>query len=176
MLGGESDLVGGHMPTTTMAETLDVFSNHVLRRKQAEELLKSNGISPSTSAVSSLLDELSDEEGNIDMHALLQSEDDNVLQRTLTGELAVPDWKRFTTEVKAVFDDVKKNVHGGKNADYIPILATQDPDLFAVSITTVDGQQLNLGDCDVDFSLQSCVKPLLYGVVAQDNGLKRVRH
>lgn len=35
---------------------------------------------------------------------------------------------------------------GGKNADYIPALANVDPEKFAISICSVDGQKLNLGD------------------------------
>ena len=76
-----------------------------------------------------------------------------------------------------VFDDVKREVSGGACASYIPALASADPNLFAVSVCTVDGQQFSCGDTDATFSFQSCVKPLVYAVAVEDRGLSLVhRH
>ena len=44
----------------------------------------------------------------------------------------------------------------GKVADYIPQLAKLNPDVFGVSICTVDGQRYSIGDCTDPFTLQSC--------------------
>ena len=44
----------------------------------------------------------------------------------------------------------------GKVADYIPQLAKLNPDIFGVSICTVDGQRYSIGDCADPFTLQSC--------------------
>jgi len=52
-------------------------------------------------------------------------------------------------------------VRGGHPADYIPILAEADPEWFAVSVCTVDGQRFDLGDSELTYSIQSCVKPLV---------------
>ena len=44
-----------------------------------------------------------------------------------------------------------------------------------MSICTVDSQRLNIGDVDVRFSIQSCVKPLMYAAAVEANGLDEVR-
>ena len=83
----------------------------------------------------------------------------------------------FAGTVMRVFDDVKREVSGGACASYIPALASADPNLFAVSVCTVDGQQFSCGDTDATFSFQSCVKPLVYAVAVEDRGLSLVhRH
>jgi glutaminase len=43
----------------------------------------------------------------------------------------------------------------GKNASYIPELAKANPNHFAISIATIDGEVFSVGDADVPFSLQS---------------------
>jgi glutaminase len=88
----------------------------------------------------------------------------------------VPKWEEFTDRIESLYEAIKL-VKGGANATYIPILAEADPDWFGISVTTVDGQRFDIGDTDVDFSIQSCVKPLMYAVAIEDVGLERVhRH
>ena len=74
--------------------------------------------------------------------------------------------------METIFRDVQRHTHGEK-ASYIPILAEADPDAFAVSICTFDGQEFHVGDTDTTFSFQSCVKPLLYAVALEENGSKQ---
>ena len=42
--------------------------------------------------------------------------------------------------------------------DYIPQLSEVDTSLFAVSICTVDGQRMHLGDSDIYYTMQSTSK------------------
>lgn len=61
--------------------------------------------------------------------------------------------------------------------DYIPQLARVSPDKFAVSVVTVSGQQLHLGDVEDRFSLQSVSKPLNYLIAQSLHGDEKVhRH
>ena len=58
----------------------------------------------------------------------------------------------------------------GKNADYIPELASFDPELYSIAVVTVDGQHLSLGEADGDFPIESCSKPFLYALACEDLG------
>lgn len=98
---------------------------------------------------------------------------ESILSRAFHKTLAIPDWKSFTADVEAIFESCR-DVCGGKLADYIPELAEADPDKWGVSIMTVDGQVLQLGDVDIDFSVQSCGKPLLYSFCAESIGLDTI--
>jgi glutaminase len=63
-----------------------------------------------------------------------------------------------------------KGVSDGKNADYIPILATIPSELFGVAIATRDGKVYAAGDVDYRFSIQSVSKPFTAALVMQENG------
>jgi len=129
------------------------------------------------SASSSVLVELFHDVVAIDVNQLVEQHPENLLSKALTNHLAIPRWKRFTSEIKGIFRKIRKSVKGGTNAQYIPVLAEADPSKFAVSVCTVDGQMYSVGDYNWGFSIQSCVKPLLYAMALQENGLKRVhRH
>ena len=63
-----------------------------------------------------------------------------------------------------------KNDKSGKNADYIPYLASVPSDLFAVVIVTADGKVYSAGDIDYSFSIQSCSKVFTMCQVMQESG------
>ena len=107
----------------------------------------------------------------------VENKANNILLKALEGNLAVPKWEDFGDVVQSIYDDVKATVKSGANATYISVLADQDPEWFGVSVCTVDGQRLDIGDVDQGFSIQSCVKPLAYAVAVESNGLEEVhRH
>src|SRR5690606_17588991 len=58
--------------------------------------------------------------------------------------------------------------------DYIPELATADPDRFGIAIATLDGQVYGAGDIDVEFTIQSVSKPFTYALAIADHGLGAV--
>lgn len=49
----------------------------------------------------------------------------------------------------------------GRVADYIPALANVDPDRFAITVATRDGQTISRGDAEIPFSIQSISKVFL---------------
>lgn len=93
----------------------------------------------------------------------------HIVRQALLGEVAIPEFEDFCKEIKALFEEVQNN-RKGKAASYIPQLAEINPDYFAVSICTVDGQRFSLGDIGVDYTLQSTSKPLTYCMVLEELG------
>lgn len=63
-----------------------------------------------------------------------------------------------------------KDDNRGKNADYIPALAKVPNKLFGITIVTVDGKVINVGDVDYAFSMQSCSKVFTMCLVMQESG------
>jgi glutaminase len=78
--------------------------------------------------------------------------------------------KRVVDEAYARF----KNDQSGKNADYIPYLASVPSNLFAVVIATADGQIFSAGDIKYAFSIQSCSKVFTLCQVMQESGQEAV--
>ena len=60
--------------------------------------------------------------------------------------------------LEEVYEEVKPHFGEGKVADYIPALATVDPNQFAFSITLRDGKTFSVGDSKKHFSIQSISK------------------
>ncbi|CAM2064625.1 glutaminase [Sulfidibacter corallicola] len=65
-------------------------------------------------------------------------------------------------ELEAVFESCR-DIDGGAPADYIPELARVDPDRFAAAVCLTDGRVFSVGGARDAFTLQSMVKPFLYG-------------
>jgi glutaminase len=63
----------------------------------------------------------------------------------------------FESDLIKIYDSLK-GITGGKNADYIPALAKVDPKLYAISVFTVDGHKINIGDFKHEFAIESCSK------------------
>ena len=64
---------------------------------------------------------------------------------------------------------------GGKNADYIPYLASVPSDLFGLAIVTTDGEVFKSGDADFAFALESISKVFTLALVMEDIGAPAVR-
>jgi glutaminase len=78
--------------------------------------------------------------------------------------------ERLAKEAHAKF----KNDTGGKNADYIPALAMVNSNLFGLTIVTVDGQVISVGDVNTPFSMQSCSKVFTMCLVMQESGAETI--
>jgi glutaminase len=82
-------------------------------------------------------------------------------------------FSRLQDVTASIFAQVKKNVDG-QVATYIPQLALQDPEAFGVSIMTVDGRTIDLGDSEAAYSMQSVVKPFVYCLARERLSLEEV--
>uniref|UniRef100_A0A8C7UD03 glutaminase n=1 Tax=Oncorhynchus mykiss TaxID=8022 RepID=A0A8C7UD03_ONCMY len=114
-------------------------------------------------------------DGNLDRHLFKKCVQSNIvlLTQAFRKKFVIPDFVSFASEIDALYENAK-NLGGGQVADYIPQLARFSPDLWAVSICTVDGQRHTAGDTKVPFCLQSCVKPLKYAIAVHDHGTEYV--
>lgn len=85
----------------------------------------------------------------------------SLLERSLRKELVIPQFADFAAQIERLYEEVREN-RSGEVASYIPQLARVEPEQFGVSICTIDGQRLDLGDFGTSFTLQSSCKPMLY--------------
>jgi glutaminase len=98
---------------------------------------------------------------------MLDSNVEGVEQSVSTGTL--PGWERVDSLVVASHE---RNLpcRDGAVADYIPVLAQADPELFGVCLVEVDGGVHVAGDAEVEFSIQSISKAFVYAVVCEELG------
>lgn len=79
--------------------------------------------------------------------------------------------------IEKYLEDIYKRFiknNDGQLADYIPELATVDPDRFGLVLATADGQVYKYGDTSDEFTIQSISKPFTYGLAISDNGFDYV--
>jgi len=84
-----------------------------------------------------------------------------IVEQALQGSLVIPDFDGFAARVGEI------HASTGKVADYIPQLAQVDPELAGVAVCTIDGQRQLFGDAQVPFCVQSCSKPVTYGLALE---------
>ncbi|XP_044278102.1 glutaminase liver isoform, mitochondrial [Varanus komodoensis] len=96
-----------------------------------------------------------------------------LLTQAFRKKFVIPDFQEFTTHIEQIFEHTK-GLQEGKVANYIPQLAKCNPDIWGVSLCTVDGQRHSMGQTKTPFCLQSCVKPLKYAVAVSELGTERV--
>lgn len=62
----------------------------------------------------------------------------------------------------------------GELPDYIPALQAASPDLFGITVVTVEGQVYSAGDSEHAFAIMSAAKPFTLGLVMQQHGADAV--
>lgn len=103
--------------------------------------------------------------------AMLQ--ESSILQSSFSRSFVIPEFETFCREIEEIYEQTRVN-RGGHVADYIPQLSRVDPEHFAVSICTVDGQRFSLGDDHTKFCLQSTCKPVNYCLAIEELGQDEV--
>ena len=95
---------------------------------------------------------------------------DGVDQLVSTGHL--PGWNEVESLVDAAYRR-SRQIQDGSVADYIPVLAQADPDLFGLCVAEVNGEIHCAGDTSAEFSIQSISKAFVYALVCEGSGMKR---
>jgi glutaminase len=162
--------------------SLDTNHDGRVSRKTIEQVLRVSGVDPHQSQLAEtfdLIDALpADQQDQLDLETFSRCIKPNIslFTRVVKGELVIPDFHHFSREVSTLFTDCESD-RSGANAGYIPQLRDAEPERFGLSIFTVDGQQLHLGDCDDRFTAQSTTKTINYCLAVEENGLDVVhRH
>ncbi|MFA4927236.1 MAG: glutaminase A [Patulibacter sp.] len=75
--------------------------------------------------------------------------------------------------VDSILEECVPNT-GGAVADYIPELASADPDRFGICIASTDGYLYESGDARDRFTIQSISKPFTYALALADRGFEEV--
>ena len=81
----------------------------------------------------------------------------------------------FQEKIDTIYNKLKNKHCSGKNADYIPELAKVDSGLYAISIYTIDGQTINLGDYTHEFAIESCSKVFTLALALEKFGIPYLR-
>ncbi|XP_058487598.1 glutaminase 2b isoform X1 [Solea solea] len=96
-----------------------------------------------------------------------------LLIQAFRKRFVIPEFDAFAKKINEIYKR-GQNQNEGKVAQYIPQLAKFSPDLWGVSLCTVDGQRHSVGDTKQPFCLQSCVKPLQYAIAVHESGTESV--
>src|SRR5690606_26989201 len=104
---------------------------------------------------------------------LLKKKESAVLVKALRKKLVIPDFADFKRDIEEIFDNTRSITDGEMN-DTLPHPEPDRQPAYAVSICTIDGQLLQLGDHDMGFLLQSVSKPINYAIAIREVGLNKV--
>ena len=84
-------------------------------------------------------------------------------------ERVIPDFDGFSAEIRDIYESTRAQEEGAV-ATYIPQLARVPAHHYGVALCAVDGQRFAIGDTDVDFTAQSCSKPINYCIALEEHG------
>ncbi|MGX1809916.1 glutaminase [Nocardia sp. NPDC055321] len=76
----------------------------------------------------------------------------------------------YENVIEQVLSVASPHIGEGAVADYIPGLADVDPEQFAISVATVDGEVYSAGDHDVPFAIESISKVFALALVLARKG------
>src|SRR6516225_5559938 len=80
-------------------------------------------------------------------------------------------------QVQAIIDEAYSKFKGdarGKNADYIPVLAQVNSNLFGIAAVSTDNQVVTAGDVKTAFSIQSIAKVFSLALAMEEQGADKV--
>ena len=97
----------------------------------------------------------------------------SLINQALSGQLILPDFGSFCRDVRRLYHRCKC-IREGEASQNIKPLSRQAPDMWSVSICTVDGQRMSIGNHTTPFSMQSLRDVLIYTLAITECGEKEV--
>ncbi len=81
--------------------------------------------------------------------------------------------EKIQAALQAAYDKYK-GLKEGANADYIPVLAKVDPNIFGITLVTTDGKIYSVGDVKSEVSIQSISKVFTMARVIEESGKEAI--
>ena len=105
----------------------------------------------------------------------LKNDNNSFTQKFENGMLDIQNFGELKNIIKETYDEVF-NDNKGNVADYIPQIKNVNDNLFGVVLVTTDGQVIEIGDTKNTFCVQSCSKPINYGIALEKLGSENVHN
>ena len=157
--------------------SLDVKNRGYITKSELVEKLSKAGVAEKNPRIRALYKKLlpcqNSHKIKLTEFGFLVQEEFSFLHNIFQGDLVIPEFNDFCQEIEEIYKKVKEN-KDGKVADYIPQLGRVDPEKYAVSICTIDGQEFHLGDSKDKFCVQSSSKPFNYCMALEEFGSEYV--
>eukprot|EP00008_Paramoeba_atlantica_P014749 CAMPEP_0201475796 /NCGR_PEP_ID=MMETSP0151_2-20130828/1157_1 /ASSEMBLY_ACC=CAM_ASM_000257 /TAXON_ID=200890 /ORGANISM="Paramoeba atlantica, Strain 621/1 / CCAP 1560/9" /LENGTH=511 /DNA_ID=CAMNT_0047855991 /DNA_START=92 /DNA_END=1627 /DNA_ORIENTATION=- len=158
----------------TLFENLDTKGEGQISTRQFADILDDFGLHPTmVKNAMKFLDPKGTKKVSLDEFLKLKEMPNDTIERALRNDLIIKDFAAFSKGLGDIATETEKN-STGQNASYIPQLAEVDPEQFAVSLLTIDGQYWSVGETDATYTVQSTSKPISYCIVRELVGQEKV--
>jgi len=77
-------------------------------------------------------------------------------------------------DIKQIYDKILNIKQKGKNADYIPDLKKDNPDIYAISVCNIKGEIMNFGDYETEVGIESASKVFTLALALNIHGIKKL--
>lgn len=169
----ETHQAPGYAIEERLFQSLDTGNKGYLLKKQFIDALKRAGIDAHHLCLQPAFEKLNQLHDNskisLDKFVELTRDNLTLIRNTLTGGLIIPDFQTFCNGIEEIYQKILP-LKDGHVATYIPQLARVNPNLFSISVCTIDGQMFSAGDADALFSVQSTCKPINYCLAQKEHG------